>query len=138
MPNHVTNTLSIQLNEGVDAQKFLKKLRGEDSDRDVIDFAVIIPPPDNLFTGNLSTEDRKRCVQEGIPNWYDWQCENWGTKWNAYDQSIEDQGYGSFEIRFDTAWSPPFPIIEALKEWDEIEYLGGSWLEEGHQSAGVF
>lgn len=137
MPNHVTNTLDIQLNEGVDVKKFLKRLRGTD-EAEVIDFAVIIPPPDNMFTGGLSSEDREQCKREGIPNWYDWQVENWGTKWNAYDQHFEDLGYGILQVRFDTAWTAPHQIIDALREWVEIDYIAGSWLEEGHQSAGVF
>ncbi len=137
MPNHVTNTLSISLKEGVDQEAFLKKLAGEDG-RDVIDFDVIITAPENMFRGGISLTDKEDCRTKGIPNWYDWQIENWGTKWNAYEQSLEDLGYGVLELRFDTAWSPPFPIIEALREWDEIDYLNGSWLEEGHQSAGVF
>lgn len=33
----------------------------------------------------------------------------WGTKWNAYD--VVCRGYGTF---FDTAWSTPYPIFEAL------------------------
>lgn len=138
MPNHITNTISISLKEGTDADEFLKKLRGT-GEEDIIDFNAIIPPPDNMFSGNLGADEREQCAREGIPNWYDWQVENWGTKWNAYDQNCNfDAKYGVLDIKFDTAWSPPVPIIEALREWDEIECLSGSWLEEGHQSAGVF
>jgi len=137
MPNHVTNTIQLALHDGVDQEAFLKKLRGT-GDKEVIDFEAIIPPPDNMFTGNLGDKEREQCAREGRPNWYEWQCDNWGTKWNAYEQSFEDTGYGVLQVQFDTAWSPPYPIIEALREWEEIDYLVGGYVEEGFQSAGVF
>jgi len=121
----------------VDREAFLKKLRG-DGEKEVIDFEAIIPSPDNMFTGNLGDADREQCAREGRPNWYDWQVENWGTKWNAYEQSFCDNGYGELEVSFDTAWSAPFPIIAALREWDEIEWVGGNYVEEFCESAGVF
>ena len=41
--------------------------------------------------------------------WYDWRCEEWGTKWNAYNENV-----GSAAIYFETAWSCPNPIVKAL------------------------
>ena len=38
---------------------------------------------------------------------------NWGTKWNGYDGRITDDGS---TFTFDTAWSPPLPIIKKLAE----------------------
>ncbi len=40
--------------------------------------------------------------------------EAWGTKWNAYDQSPEDNS--ETKVKFSTAWSHPFPVIEALSK----------------------
>ena len=136
MPNHVTNVLEISA-DGDDEliERILKEIKGE---KEYIDFAAIVPEPDNLFKDNLGSEDRKRCAEEGIPNWYDWNCDNWGTKWNAYDQSYEDLGYGCHQLTFDTAWSPPLPVIEALRTKYPDAYIAGHWVEEGHQSAGVF
>jgi hypothetical protein len=47
----------------------------------------------------------------GHQDWYSWSNANWGTKWNAYSQSSDE---GSNEIAFETAWSTPYPVIEAL------------------------
>lgn len=45
--------------------------------------------------------------KHGAPSWYEWNCKNWGTKWNAYSiGEIEDN-----TISFDTAWSMPEPIF---------------------------
>lgn len=43
--------------------------------------------------------------------WYEWALANWGTKWNAYDIDVY---YDRNEIFFNTAWSHPTPVIEAL------------------------
>jgi hypothetical protein len=50
----------------------------------------------------------------GAPNWYEWRCQHWGTKWNACDAEVTDNGDGSLHVKFDTAWSFPFPIVEKL------------------------
>ena len=47
----------------------------------------------------------------GHQDWYSWSNANWGTKWNAYSQNSDE---GSNEISFETAWSTPYPVIEAL------------------------
>ncbi len=44
-------------------------------------------------------------------DWYSWSCENWGTKWNACETSIEGP-----TVYFDTAWAPPVPVILKLSE----------------------
>lgn len=50
----------------------------------------------------------------GSYDWYNWNCENWGTKWNAYNTAITENSPFLTEIEFDTAWSTPDPIIKAL------------------------
>ena len=42
--------------------------------------------------------------------WYDWCVEEWGTKWNCHEYRLED----SDRCTFETAWTHPGPIIEAL------------------------
>lgn len=49
----------------------------------------------------------------GYPTWYEWRLENWGTKWNAHDNStIDDDG----AVSFSTAWSAPMPVISKIVE----------------------
>ena len=50
----------------------------------------------------------------GAPTWYEWRIEHWGTKWNACDAELTETGDGSLHIKFDTAWSFPFPIFRKL------------------------
>jgi len=45
--------------------------------------------------------------------WYEWNCSNWGTKWNTGDVTVGKLP-GRVEFIFDTAWSPPLPVLVAL------------------------
>ena len=85
---------------------------------------------------------------------YDWKVNNWGTKWNAYNQSIEVDGtiwveqYISSEevimintkkqtettgtemtINFSTAWSPPYDLIHLVSKKEKC-VLQYEWIEE--------
>ena len=61
---------------------------------------------------------------------YDWQIENWGTKWNPAEVQIEeDYAAGYVRYTFVTAWSPPegwvraaakkYPTLRLRLEYDE-------------------
>lgn len=59
----------------------------------------------------------------GHTSWYGWSIQNWGTKWNAYDVRIIEHTEDRLMFFFDTAWSPPRPIFDALAERDEVSTL---------------
>ena len=69
--------------------------------------------------------------------WYNWRCHNWGTKWDAYDLSVDecDLPHG-FEVTFNTAWSPPEEVCNAIRE--QFDDLSMSWFydEPGCEIAG--
>lgn len=53
----------------------------------------------------------------GYGNWYDFQVANWGTKWDVTCDSVEIDSDGlGFSGTFDSAWSPPITVCEALVE----------------------
>lgn len=55
----------------------------------------------------------------GHADWYNWQLDNWGTKWNAYDQFESDENC----IEFNTAWSTPFELLINLsKMFPEVTF----------------
>lgn len=56
----------------------------------------------------------KAYEETGFVYWYDWNVDNWGTKWNAYDQP--DERNATDTMYFQTAWSAPRPIISKLAE----------------------
>lgn len=51
-------------------------------------------------------------LEYGFDTWYDWSCENWGTKWGACHTYYVDEN----NIEFDTAWSCPFKIFEEISK----------------------
>ena len=53
--------------------------------------------------------------------WYDWNISNWGTKWDANSANIFDDfdpldTNPSFGVVFETAWSIPTPVFQAMVE----------------------
>jgi hypothetical protein len=71
--------------------------------------------------------DFMRAYREcGHCDWYDWNCANWGTKWNAYDCNRIAQSL----VEFDTAWSHPRPVIDALAARFIGDHIIHSWSDE--------
>lgn len=60
------------------------------------------------LTQEIADEYRKKF---GHADWYNWQLENWGTKWNAYEVFVGDD-----YIEFQTAWATPYEIFVKLSE----------------------
>ncbi len=56
----------------------------------------------------------------GVPHWYDWCCDHWGTKWNAYDctpVTPEERN-----LIFLTAWDGvPEIVLEISKKYPDVE-----------------
>ena len=66
----------------------------------------------NVYINNI--------LQYGADSWYDWCCENWGTKWNATNTYIVDDT----EIEFSTAWSCPVNIFKELsRQFSGVEIV---------------
>lgn len=64
--------------------------------------------------------------ETGCLGWYDWSIQNWGTKWSAYSHEVERSGEG-LVVKFDTAWSVPWPILDKLAaEFSELAFEGDS------------
>ena len=62
-------------------------------------------------------------------DWYSWNNRNWGTKWDVgkwdneeySDTEILDEGSEFITYKFNTAWSPPFPVIQELsRQYPEL------------------
>lgn len=65
----------------------------------------------------LSADEMAQLEKIGAKNWYDWSIQNWGCKWNATETDLDgNPEYGEVYIRFETPWSPPTPILHALRQ----------------------
>jgi hypothetical protein len=105
MPNWVHHTLKVVAG---DPKVFFDFLRSEKS---LVDFNKFSPMPKHIH------ESKKEVEWEGItvPEWYAWAHDNWGTKWNACDAQFSPND-PEHVLCFETAWSAPEPIFEALAE----------------------
>ena len=63
--------------------------------------------------------------ETGCIDWYDWNCKNWGTKWNSYDVELMSPGV----LQFDTAWDAPHPVIAKLVEVHGVKVFH-EWADE--------
>jgi len=93
MPNWCNNKLTIE-DCSPELEEFLKT--------EGFSFNKIKPTPAELLEND---------------GWYNWNVNNWGTKWDI-GESAEVTGdliEGGIAF-FDTAWSPPIQAIEALSE----------------------
>lgn len=141
MPNHITNIIEAAPHvlegfmrqhteaERIEHEKYEEDRRqrfitrdGDDSkfvpepldmEKRFVDFGTVVPMPDNMETGGCPGGAVGGIHADGTVCWYQWNSANWGTKWSAYDQSgSTDDG----RVQFDTAWSHPFPVLEALSK----------------------
>jgi hypothetical protein len=48
-------------------------------------------------------------------NWYGWNVNNWGTKWDVSPHDWERETDNIIYINFDSAWSPPINLYEFLE-----------------------
>ena len=83
--------------------------------------------------GHVCMDNIKRY---GHDTWYSWSIAHWGTKWNSYHNSISDVEPSSFTFEYQTAWSPPTPVLTKLFEMFPrlsftIDYIDEGWLYAG-------
>jgi len=139
MPNWMRTALEVSGDQKLQQEFFAAIGNGSEQP---IDFEKLIPPPANIFRGNFGETERVYCEENNLPNWYDWNRENWGTKWNAARGELRPSKQGdSTVLFFDTAWSLPLPILEKIEDMLMNEFLGleiyGEFIEEGYAVAGV-
>lgn len=144
MPNHCHNDLYVDgPNEDVDA---LLRLVGADKEAPEFNCGAVIPYPehwakldkDRHELGCKGFEDRYgKGAKDGFNSGgYEWRCENWGTKWGAYD--VKRRDYGGVCVTFQSAWSAPAPVIEALHRLFPKCSLHLEWFECGMAKCGGF
>jgi hypothetical protein len=120
MPNWFYFSLNVS-GEKKDVEQFVENVKGSekfDTEGREFDFNHFIPQPDNIFREPLSSEKQKELDELGLPNWYIWNNQNWGTKWNAVcddEVSIKVDGFPfEHEYSLRTAWAFPSVVIEKM------------------------
>ncbi|CAB4172046.1 hypothetical protein UFOVP1346_55 [uncultured Caudovirales phage] len=123
MPNWCQNTMVV-LGTREQIEEFEKANKGKET---VLTFEAAVPKPE-------SEKD----------NWYNWNCEHWGTKWDACDAQVDhsdlgwecEEGEESLTYSFDTAWSDPASWFEVLgAKWPDLKLIL-NYVETGMDFSG--
>jgi hypothetical protein len=145
MPNWCGNEVQFDGSEE-DIAKFKEECFTDHKGVAVLDFSKVMPEPDyeqpkkdGTHNDGVQTE-----LSSVMPDWWNWRNDNWGTKWNlvpshdgdltAY-MTVED-GEDFIQLEFDTAWSPPSGIYEAITEKYPDISINWFYREDGMQMAG--
>lgn len=135
MPNWCECDLTIE-GPTVRVREFLEFARNRDeAEPSDFDFNRFIPYPEEweemdrvaalarIRWQELPPEERERTPwpKDGYNSGgYEWCVENWGTKWNAKEPRVEEQyeheGELTALVMFETAWSPPLPVVKKASE----------------------
>ena len=128
--------------------EMVKSEKDEEGSPTDFDFDKIIPQPKTYeecpveYRINSEEEARKEALawdekaERNWFNWYKWNCDNWGTKWNACDASANivwdiSPGISTSNIWLETAWSPALPVYRKLQEmYPELE-IQVAFADEG-------
>lgn len=125
MPNWCKNNLKIIDN----GEKVLEMLEFIKNDKGEMTFKKLLPLPDELkdtdspVQDNVSEEERQRLRNKyGADNWYDWQCANWGVKWDASESAFYKDG-DYWMVTFQTPWGPPIEFLKTLsKKFNKMQF----------------
>ena len=140
MPNHCSNRIEIS-GEPKDVKIVKKFLKSEER---IFDINNIRPMPKELEDTNSPTrepdsfESRRLRKLYGVDNWYEWTKNKWGTKWNSYNIEIDNEDDEFIVYKFDTAWSPPEPVIFALRNKFPDVGITAFFDEPGMEIAGYY
>ncbi len=123
MPNHVINELIFR---GVSETEKVNIIAATCNAKSEVDFEVLVPMPLNMWWGDVGREHERAFGSTGLG----WARQNWGTKWNAYGHVPIEQPNDVLALRFQTAWSPPYPWLAAVLNRLALPF-DHNWLDEG-------
>lgn len=101
MPNYCSNVLSISHPDATLIQKVK-----ENKDK-LFEFFIPVPNEVKHSNPNILSEEE-----------YSFRCKNWGTKWDVIETFIveEESDANTLKMTFDTAWTPPIPLMSFIEE----------------------
>ena len=124
MPNWCSNHITVRGTDPV----AIKRLADAFDNGEFCGTVVPMPEELNITSGRLGdgaeqaeleAKSAANLEKHGFANWYDFNVAKWGTKWeiggNGDIAEIEVDGL-SFSASFESAWSPPVGVCEALAE----------------------
>ena len=138
MPNHCRNRVEIY-GKSDQIKEVKETLAGK---KTCFDFNNIVPMPEHIYQSAHNSNPLRLVNKEHVgvvdDDWYDWCCENWDTKWNSYEASLEENGEENLRYEFLTAWAPPQNVIIELREKFPKLSITAFYDEPGMEAAGYY
>jgi len=145
MPNWCYTTLNV--NGSKEQIKELSALVSDAIENDNSLCNAIIPRPaaeqENWYNWNCQnwgskwdTTDISFDYEDEAENWYGWNLTNWGSKWDVTDMFVDYEDDTKLILSFATAWSPITPIFDELvKRGFKVK---AEYQDEGYMFAGQY
>lgn len=141
MPNWVSNSINVTPlpNSSATLDEFRERLNSKpdfmvDEERP-FSFHMFVTPTDitreeyygkEITHTNPETGATITGSEGGV--WYEWNNENWNTKWDACDSDVDDNPE-YICIKFETAWAAPYKVVDAMsRQFPELVF--DVWWEE--------
>ena len=117
MPNWCFNQLKLTCSED-SLKRFYEENKNNEEDQE-LDFLKSVPQPEHISSTNGDLSSNELLT---IPNWYNWNLSNLGTKWNVRDAEYINNNENII-YNFETAWSPPIPwVFKVSIKYSEITF----------------
>ena len=124
MPNWCDNQITITGPNSV-IDKIEKIVKDEKDTDGLLNFFHPMPKELEGTTSPSSSAGKPQPMVEGFDCWYDWRCENWGTKWEVcefygVDRQHHEAGKSGVSLTstisfgFSSAWSPPINAYQTF------------------------
>jgi len=144
MPNWCLNTLTIEAESKDKLEEVLAFIKSED---EPFSLEKIHPIPQEIAdTPHKSTEDGIERIA-GLLNgevkdyrdWWEWSLAEWGCKWDIEGGEVIDMDEDNLiALSFDSANSPPIPIVQRLNEkYEDVDFTL-RYFEPGCCFGGIF
>lgn len=134
MPNWCTNTVTFSHGSERELDRLVKAYNENRL------FSEFFPTPKELteVSAPNSVNAEEMIAKYGAADWYSWQVNTWGTKWEVDCLDTVERANDEMDvtISFDTAWSPPLAFFQKMEEqgWT----VRGYYYEPGMAFCGIY
>jgi hypothetical protein len=146
MPNWCNNTVEISHTDKAQMEALVTAI----NEGKFCNHVIPVPEDLHIVAGSLGDAEEQKKLEDdtarnlethGYGNWYDFCVNEWGTKWdvdpyNPIELDPEWDKNNKVTFGFDSAWSPPLGVYEALVE--QGFSVRGYYYEGGMNFAGIW
>lgn len=112
MPNWCSNNATFTHEDPAQIQRLVKAYNADRL------FTEFVPTPAELLETTAPNDKNVDELVEkyGYPDWYSFQVNEWGTKWDVQSVDEVEADGNSVSVFFDSAWAPPIQFYAKMEE----------------------